>query len=83
MNDTPTQDPAEKRKAFAALVRQKGWKEPSPDCPRQEREATRYYLTAAWENFVQGNLAGASEHIAVAIAIAVEGELWGKRSTAA
>lgn len=81
--DAQAKKAAETREAFAAFCRQKGWKEPSPACPRQEREAAGYFLGLAAEAFRVGDLGTAAEHAVVAAAIVREGEAWDERSAAA
>lgn len=81
--DAQAKKAAETREAFAAFCRQKGWKEPSPACPRQEREAAGHFVALAWEAFRLGNVGDARGSIAIACAIVREGEAWDERSVAA
>lgn len=81
--DAQKENPAETRKAFAAFVREKGWKEPRPECPRQEREAAAHYLGLAWSSYRSGDARAAALNVRVAAAIIREGEAWDERSAAA
>ena len=75
-SNSETKNPDETRQAFARFARENGWKEPSPACPREEREAALHYLGLAWEGFRLGYLGTAAEHVRVAAAIVAEGERW-------
>lgn len=81
--DAKPQNAVEAREAFARFAREKGWKEPTPACPREEREAAGYFLGLAAEAFRVGDLGTAAEHAVVAAAIVREGEAWDERSAAA
>lgn len=80
--DAQAKNTAQTREAFAALCRQKGWKEPSPACPRQERDAAQHFLALAWNWFQAGNVDNARSSVAIACAIIREGEGWDTRSIA-
>lgn len=82
-NVVDKENTAQTRQAFARFVRAQGWKDPSPLCPREERETARHFLRLAWEAFEIGRLDNARGHVEVAKAIVREGEAWETRSAVA